>query len=240
MLETMTASFSLTERFLSGKVIAVTSADTGYGRLISHALGRSGAHVILVGTQPESLAAAASNVELLGAAAIPIKADVSVALDWYAAQEKIIEIYGALHGVVHLADRRSHNQFSLLTESEWLELFYANLKSSINIAQTLTKYLPEAWLTIVGPHGDETGFQTYPQLGALRGLVEGSKHEGIRTNMVLPMRASSADETLDAPLSQLVLSLAHEANSSLRGNVIEVPLPPAPLVRLPEVEILYW
>ncbi|WP_051668481.1 SDR family NAD(P)-dependent oxidoreductase [Deinococcus frigens] len=220
---------------LAGQVIAVTGADAGYGKAVSAALARLGASVVLIGNNSESLAAQASVLERSGGHAIPVKADVSVPLDWLSAQTRILEIFGALHGIVHLADKRTHASFTLLSENEWMELFNSNVKSSVAIAQILGRRLPGTWLTIIGPHGDEPGLQAHPQRGAIRGLVEAASDEDLRLNMLLPSRASSGDEALDRPLADAVLALASPRMGHLRGNVIDVPLPPAPKIRLPEV-----
>lgn len=223
---------------LSGRVIAVTGADQGYGRTISQAVARQGASVVLVGSNTETLATAASVLEQYGGEIIPLKADVSVPLDWISAQERIMEIFGALHGVVHVADRRASTNFTLLTENEWMELFNHNVKSSVAIAQVLARRLPGTWLTIIGPHLDEMGLQVYPQRGALRGLVEQAHKAELRLNMILPGRASSGEESLDAPVAEAALALASPGLQSLRGNIMEVPLAPAPKVRLPDLQYL--
>lgn len=231
------ASFSPAGLPLSGQVIAVTGADQGYGRSVSAALARSGASVVLLGGNSETLAAAASGLELAGGTAIPIKTDVSVPLDWLSAQTRILEIFGALHGVVHLADKRAHTNFTLLSENEWMDLFNCNVKSSVAVAQILRRRQPGTWLALVGPHLDETGLHAHPQRGALRGLVEHAHDEDLRVNMVLPSRASSADEALDRPLSDAVLMLALPQLSHLRGTVLDVPLPPVPRRSAAEVNL---
>ena len=220
---------------LTGQVIAVTGADTGYGKTVSAALARLGASVVLIGNNSETLSAQASALEHSGGHAIPIKADVSVPLDWLSAQTRVLEIFGALHGIVHLADKRTNVGFTMLSENEWMELFNTNVKSSVAIAQILGRRLPGTWLTIIGPHGDEPGLQAHPQRGAIRGLVEAGAREELRLNLLIPSRASSGDEALDRPLADAVLALAAPRLGHLRGNVLEVPLPPAPRVRLPEV-----
>lgn len=231
-----TSSFSSSA--LSGQVIAVTGADQGFGRLISHVLARCGASVVMIGGNTESLSAAASALEQYGGEAIPLKADVSVPMDFIGAQERILEIFGALHGVVHLADRRASTTFSLLTENEWMELFNSNVKSTVGIAQIVARRLPGTWLTVIGPHLDEAGLQVYPQRGAIVGLVEEAQREELRVNLLLPGRASCGDEALDRPLAEAVLSLALPELRHLRGNVVEVPLAPAPKIRLPDVQFL--
>ncbi|MFT2722039.1 SDR family NAD(P)-dependent oxidoreductase [Deinococcus sp. A31D244] len=233
----MTQPFNPTPRpghlseVLAGQVIAVTGADQGYGRTISAALASAGASVVLIGANSETLATAASHLEHTGGHAIPIKADVGVPLDWLSAQNRILEIFGALHGIVHLADKRSHSEFTSLSENEWMDLFNCNLKSTVGIAQIVRRRLPGTWLTIIGPHLDERGLQAHPQRGALRGLVEQAHTEDLRLNLLLPSRASSSDDTLDAPLSNAVLALAAPGMTHLRGNVMDVPMPPIPKIR---------
>ncbi|RJF72419.1 MULTISPECIES: SDR family NAD(P)-dependent oxidoreductase [Deinococcus] len=223
---------------LNGQVIAVTGADQGYGRLVSQALARAGASVVMIGGNTETLAATASVLEQYGAEIIPLKADVSVPLDFISAQERILQIFGALHGVVHLADRRASTTFAMLTENEWMDLFNCNVKSTVGIAQILARRLPGTWLTVIGPHLDEPGLQAYPQRGALQGLVEHAHREELRVNLLLPGRASSGEEMLDAPVADAVLALATTCLQSLRGNVMQIPLAPAPKVRLPDLQYL--
>jgi NAD(P)-dependent dehydrogenase (short-subunit alcohol dehydrogenase family) len=240
---------------LRGQVIAVTGADQGYGRIISSALAHAGADVVLIGLNTESLAAHASSIEASGArlrelgrgasteaqvggTAIPIKADVGVPLDWRSAQNRILEIFGALHGVVHLADKRASGSFALLSEGEWMDLFNCNVKSAVAIAQLARRYLPDTWLTIIGPHLDEKGLHVSPQRGALRGLVENAHTEDLRANLVLPGRAPGGEEALDRPLSDVVLSLATPELRHLRGNVVRVPMPPLPSVRASDINSL--
>ena len=220
---------------LQGQIIAVTSGDQGYGRVISSALALAGANVVLIGANAETLSAYASKIEQSGGTAVPLKADVSVPLDWLSAQNRMLDIFGALHGIVHLADKRAHGQFTLLSEGEWMDLFNCNVKSSVAITQIMQRRLPGTWLTIVGPHLDETGLQAYPQRGALRGLVEQAAAEEMRLNMVLPSRASSGEDRYDQPLAEAVLTLAAPELQHLRGSILEIPMPAVPSRRDQEI-----
>jgi NAD(P)-dependent dehydrogenase (short-subunit alcohol dehydrogenase family) len=216
---------------LEGQVIAVTGADQGYGKAISTLLAQAGASVVLIGINSETLSAHASTIEGRGGHAIPIKADVGVVMDWRSAQNRILEIFGALHGIVHLADKRAQSSFATLSENEWMDLFNCNVKSSVAIIQIVRRHLPRTWITLVGPHLDELGLQAHPQRGALRSLVEHAETEEVRANLVLPGRKAAADDTLDAALAEAVLALALPELAHVSGTIVRVPLPPLPRLR---------
>ncbi|WP_261664658.1 SDR family NAD(P)-dependent oxidoreductase [Deinococcus sp. Marseille-Q6407] len=214
-----------TPRFLEGQVIAITAADRGFGRVMAQGLADAGATLVLVGKMGEQLAGLASLIERSGATAIPMQADVSVPLDWIKVQKRIVEIFGALQGVVHSADKRTHPSLTLLSENEWMDLFQANMKSSVGIAQTLLQRLPGSWLTIVGPHLDEGGLQGNTLRGGLRGLVDSAHSEGLRINLLLPSRSPSGEDELNIGVVNAVTALASPALMHLTGMCIDVPLP---------------
>lgn len=212
-------------RFLEGRVIAVTAADRGFGRVMAQGLADAGATLVLVGKQAELLAGLASMIERSGTTAIPMQADVSVPLDWMKVQQRILDIFGALDGVVHSADKRAHPSLNLLSENEWMELFQANMKSSVGIAQTMRQSLPGSWLTIIGPHLDEGGLQGYTLRGGLRGLAESARLDGFRINLLLPSRSPSGEDELDKGVVSSVVALASPALMHLMGLSIDIPLP---------------
>ncbi len=237
-LSSKLSDVSRANELLAGQVIAITDADQGYGKSISTAMARAGASVVLIGNSTEPLAAAASVIEQLGSNAIPIKADVSIPLDWVNAQTRIIEIFGVLNGVVHIADKRTQTNFADLRENEWMNLFNENLKSSVGITQVIRRRLPKTWLTLIGPHTDDTSLQALLQRGALSGLVEGGCKEDLRLNLLLPSRASSGEEEPDQALCNVVLALAVSGLTHLRGNVIKVPMPAMPKLSVNEINML--
>lgn len=206
-------------------MIAMTAADRGFGRVMAQGLADAGATLVLVGKQAELLAGLASMIERSGATAIPMQADVSVPLDWIKVQKRILDIFGALDGVVHSADKRAHPSLNLLSEAEWMELFQANMKSSVGIAQTMRQHLPGSWLTIIGPHLDEGGLQGYTLRGGLRGLVESAQLDGFRINLLLPSRSPSGEDELDMGVVSSVVALASPALMHLTGLSIDIPLP---------------
>ncbi|MER3556908.1 MAG: 3-oxoacyl-ACP reductase, partial [Thermus sp.] len=107
---------------LEGRVVMVTGAGRGYGRAIAHGYGRNGATVVVVDPEVELAAEVASEVEALGATAIPIRGDMSVGLDVTTTFEKVDELFGLLDGIVHVTSAESKTPFVELLEGEFYDL----------------------------------------------------------------------------------------------------------------------
>lgn len=223
-------------QLLEGQVIAVTGADSGFGRSIALSLARQGANVVVLSNNGEAIAQVAAHIEVSGGNAIPIKTESNSGTDWLNTQQKIMDLYGTLHGVVHLADQASHSNFDLLSSSEWHELLSNNLRSTVSILQAMKRQSPEAWLMIVG-HAQDERLHMQTLRGALEGLTRAARHENMRCNLLIPLRASGGEDH-DRELSHLVIALSSSHLGHLSGNVMEVPLPalsqPIELNDLPE------
>ena len=115
---------------LEGKIVMVTGAGRGFGRAIAHGYGRNGATVIAVDPDVELATGVASEVEALGATAIPIRGDMSVVLDVTSTFEKVEELFGLLDGIVHVTTAESKTPFVELLEGEWYDLMSQDVKSS--------------------------------------------------------------------------------------------------------------
>ncbi|MCH1928195.1 SDR family oxidoreductase, partial [Shewanella sp. C31] len=81
---------------LEGRIVRVTGAGRGFARASAHGSGRNGATVIAVDPPVELATGVASEVEALGATAIPIRGDMSVVLDVTSTFEKVEELFGLL------------------------------------------------------------------------------------------------------------------------------------------------
>jgi NAD(P)-dependent dehydrogenase (short-subunit alcohol dehydrogenase family) len=219
---------------LQNAVIAVTGAGRGYGHAIGRAVGAAGASVIVVDADAEAAAAVASELEALGAQAIPIKGNFSVQLEVASTFEKMLEIFGALTGVVHLADGVSHTKFRRLHEAEWSDLLDHHARSSYLLLQSLGLKAKGAWATLVLPPADGLEPQVRALRGLLCGLVEGLSESGVRANGLIPSRPSGGLEA-DALLAQAALALALPHTRGLSGASLHVALPalPDPLAGLP-------
>lgn len=223
------------DALLAGQVIAISETDSGFGRSIAVALAHRGATVVLLSANSEVASQLSSHIETFGGTALPIKTDLSSPLDYAASQSKILELYGHLSGVIHLADKGSPSSFDYLGLSEWNELLSQNLRSSMGVLQTLHRQLPRSWLVVIAPP-TERKLHLYVLRGALEGMTRGAALEKMRVNLLIPSRPSGGEE-YDAELSELVCTLANPRLAHIGGNVLEVPLPPLPRMRQTDLEL---
>jgi len=213
---------------LEKRVVMVTSAGRGFGRQIALAYGSAGATVIAVDPDVEAATATASEVEALGASAIPIRGDLAVPLDVIETFKKIDELFGVLDGIVHVTSGNSQTSFTELLEAEWHELLNADVRSSLFVLQHGLKYLTGGgFVVLVLPPYSRQEPHVAAVRGAVRGLVEGASAvfpEEVRVNGVVPSRDPAGEEH-DAPLVQAVLGLGSRVSVGVHGEVLRVRLP---------------
>ena len=216
---------------LAGRVVMVTGAGRGFGRAIALAYGRNRATVVVVDSDVELATAVASEVEELGATAIPIRGEMSVGLDVATTFAKIEELYGMLDGIVHVAQTVSQTPFVELLENEWYELLNADVKSSLYTLQHGLRYLTGGgFVVVVMPPADNQEPHVASIRGAMRGLIEGSTRvfpKTVRVNGVVPSREAAGEE-YDLPLARAVVALGSMVSEGIHGEVVGVELPEPP------------
>lgn len=209
----------------------VTGARRGYGRSIAHAYGRNGATVVTVDPDVELATGVASEVEALGATAIPIRGDMSVVLDVMTTFEKIEELFGMLDGIVHVTSAESKTAFVELLEGEWYDLLNADVKSSLYVLQQGLRYLSGGgFVTIVLPPLHREQPHVAAIRGAVTGLIEGATRifpSNVRVNGVVPSRDPSSEE-YDQALVRGTIGLGSMVSEGIRGQLMEVLLPDPP------------
>jgi 3-oxoacyl-[acyl-carrier protein] reductase len=208
---------------LANTVIAVTSAGRGFGHSIAKALSIAGATVICVDANPEAASLTAAELERGGAQSIPIKGDSSVQLEVAQTFNKMLEIYGSINGLVHIADESSNTPFKKLLEGEFTEMLETTARSSYLMLQTLLKRCPNAWATLVLPPQANNEPQTRALRSYLSGLVGGLSETGMRVNALVPSRAAGGLE-FDSRLGESAVSLALTASRGITGQTIGVTL----------------
>ncbi|KGQ22379.2 3-oxoacyl-ACP reductase [Thermus filiformis] len=215
---------------LEGRVVMVTGAGRGYGRAIAHGYGRNGATVVVVDPEVELAAGVASEVEALGATAIPIRGDMSVGLDVTTTFEKVDELFGLLDGIVHVTSAESKTPFVELLEGEFYDLVTQDVKSSLYVLQQGLRHLAgDGFVTLVLPPLARTEPHVLAVRKAVEGLIEGASRTfpGVRVNGLVPSRDPAGEEH-DQALVRAALGLGSMVSEGIRGVVLEVYLPEPP------------
>lgn len=222
----------------SVRVVLVTNVGQGYGRAVALAYGRAGYDVVCADRDVDLAAKTASEVEELGGQAIPIQADMTTQMDVLSAYQKVMEIFGALGGVVHTASQVSTTPFEELAEGEYYEMMAENVRSTFLALKAASRLLSSGWLVVVAPP-TMGSVQMHAVQGALREMVYGFRRRFSypRVNLVLPSRPPS-DPRHDQALVRAVRYLGSPESAGVSGQVMDVDLPNPPRLTdslLPEV-----
>ena len=127
---------------LKGKAALVTGAGQGFGFGIAEAFVREGARVACLDLKGEVAEAAAKR---LGAAAIAIKADVSIRADVERAAQAAIEAFGRVDIVVNNAGTTHRNKPVMeVTDDEFDRIFAVNVKSILLTVQAFVPHMRAA------------------------------------------------------------------------------------------------
>jgi len=130
----MAADFDLT-----GRIAAVTGANTGIGRGIAEALAAAGADIACIGRSDpaETLAA----VQSLGRRAHWVKADLGAKPDFTAIVREVIDNLGGLHVLVNNAGIIRRNNAIDFTEADWDAVLDVNLKAVFFLSQAAARHM---------------------------------------------------------------------------------------------------
>ena len=124
---------------LSGRVAAVTGANTGIGRGIAEALAAAGADIAAVGrSDPGEMLA---TVKSLGRRGVWIQADLGAKPDHAAIVGDIVSRLGGLHILVNNAGIIRRNNAIDFTEADWDAVLDVNLKSVFFLSQAAARHM---------------------------------------------------------------------------------------------------
>ena len=243
----------------SARVVLVTNVGQGFGRSVALSFGHAGFDVVCADPDVDLASKTAAEVEEVGGQSIPVQADMTSMLEVRAVFDKVLELFGALGGVVHVANQASQVRFDDLSEGEFAELLREDITSTYLVLRTAHRLVRPGWVVVVAPAGAER----FPQMAGVQGAIAGMvsalanapdaprvelrmRDDGLgadppeppRVNVVVPSRGAS-DPRSDAALVHAVRYLGSSAASGIRGSAMQVTLPPPPRVietLLPEVQ----
>lgn len=216
----------------------MTNVGQGFGRAIALAYGRAGYDVVCADRDVDLASKTAAELEELGGQAIPIQADMTTQMDVLAAYEKVMEIFGELGGVVHLASHVSSTPFENLAEGEFFELMSEDVRSTYLVLKAAARLRSVGWVAVVAPPA-LCSVQMLSVQGALERMIEGftQRYAFPRANLVVPSRQAS-DPRHDQALVRLVRYFGSPESAGVGGQVMRVELPAPPSATdslLPEV-----
>jgi NADP-dependent 3-hydroxy acid dehydrogenase YdfG len=121
-------------KYLADKVIAVTGAGSGFGKLIAQKCAAGGAKVVGIDINDESLSKAFEDIRAAGMEAVAQVADVTNLAQVKAAVQTAIDMYGAIDvivnnaGVMPLAYFADHER----AWEKWHNAIDINIKGVVN------------------------------------------------------------------------------------------------------------
>ena len=124
---------------LTGRVAAVTGANTGLGRAIAEALAAAGADIACIGRSDP--AETLSAVRAIGRRGHWVNADLGARPDYQRVVSDIVGALGGLHILVNNAGIIRRNNAIDFTEADWDAVLDVNLKSVFFLSQAAARHM---------------------------------------------------------------------------------------------------
>ncbi len=124
---------------LTGRVAAITGANTGIGQAIALALAAAGADVALIGRTPAT--DTADKARALGRKAEIVSADLSTIAPVAGVVEQTIDTLGGLDILINNAGIIRRNDSLDFTEEDWDAVIDTNLKSVFFLSQAAGRHM---------------------------------------------------------------------------------------------------
>ncbi len=122
-----------------GKVVLITGAGSGLGRGYAEIFASAGSTVICAGRKEERLRQLAEELRAQGAAAYPVRLDVTKAAEREACIQKIIRDFGRLDVLVNNAGYEQVMPFTEVTEESYDAIAAVNLKGAFFMGQAAAR-----------------------------------------------------------------------------------------------------
>lgn len=192
------------ERWLDGRVAAVTGAASGIGRATAQLFAAEGAHVVIVDQDARGGDATAQLIHAAGGEAIAVQANVSLAAEVEAAIRAVVAHFGRLDAIFNgagLSGRRwGDGPVGDCTEEAWDRVMAVNLKSVfLGCKYAIPEMLKAGGGAIVnlssvlGLVGGDADFATHAYAASKGGIISLTRAiaayyapRGIRANVICP------------------------------------------------------
>jgi NAD(P)-dependent dehydrogenase (short-subunit alcohol dehydrogenase family) len=130
--------------YFTGRTAVITGAASGFGLEASRIAAREGMNVVMADVMPEPLAAAAAQVEALGAQVLPFQLDVSHAERVQALADATLQRFGAPHFVFNNAGISVGGLVWEHTLKDWEWIIGVNLMGVAHGVRVFTPLMLEA------------------------------------------------------------------------------------------------
>ena len=124
-----------TPGLLKGQVLMVTGGGSGIGRCTAHELASLGAHVVLVGRNPDKLTATAQEITSDGGQASWHSTDIRREDDVKAMVTQVVQQLGRIHGLVNNAGGQYISPLASTSAKGWQAVIDTNLTGGFLVAR---------------------------------------------------------------------------------------------------------
>ena len=181
---------------LSGQVILVTGGGSGIGRCTAHELASLGAHVVLVGRNPDKLTATAQEITGDGGQASWHSCDIRREGDVQAMVAQVVQQHGRIHGLVNNAGGQYISPLAKTSAKGWQAVIDTNLTGGFLVARecfnqsmnthggAVVNIVADMWGSMPGmghSGAARAGMVSFTETAALEWAAQ-----GVRVNAVAP------------------------------------------------------
>ena len=185
-----------TPGLLKGQVLMVTGGGSGIGRCTAHELASLGAHVVLVGRNPDKLTATAQEIISDGGQASWHSTDIRNEGDVKAMVAQVVQQHGRIHGLVNNAGGQYISPLASTSAKGWQAVIDTNLTGGFLVARecfnqsmqahggAVVNIVADMWGSMPGmghSGAARSGMVSFTETAAL----EWAAH-GVRVNAVAP------------------------------------------------------
>ncbi len=181
---------------LHGQVILVTGGGSGIGRCTAHELASLGAHVVLVGRNPNKLTATAQEIIGDGGQASWHSTDIRREDDVKAMIAQVVQQHGRIHGLVNNAGGQYISPLASTSAKGWQAVIDTNLTGGFLVARecfnqsmqqhggAVVNIVADMWGSMPGmghSGAARAGMVSFTETAALEWAAQ-----GVRVNAVAP------------------------------------------------------